>query len=323
LDDRAALVECRDPGYVTRARETTEIDMVKELRRASWGEADVAFGEVRVTRRVTGYSMIRSGVKAGEAGLALPPRVLSTRAIWWTIPNGSCRFPIDVDIAGSVHAVEHASIGMLPLFATCDRRDMGGLSAVRHPATGRLSVFVYDEHEGGAGFAERAFGVAAQWLRATRDAIAACPCEAGCPACVQSPGCGSGNSPLSKRGAVDLLGALLAGAPRLADQARSGKDLQEIVRPPPGGRAGAALRSGPGGVGRLRYTGKLIRIRSVLSPPDRKNPCNEITTYDLRHEQAFPWIICAKRIFLARWRAGPRAVTARRASRGYTERDDM
>jgi DEAD/DEAH box helicase domain-containing protein len=217
LDDRAALVECRDPGYVTRARETTEVDMVKEMRHASWGEADVAFGEVRVTRRVTGYSMIRSGVKAGEASLALPPRVLGTRAIWWTLPNGSSRFPIDVDIAGSVHAVEHASIGMLPLFATCDRRDVGGLSAVCHPATGRLSVFVYDEHEGGAGFAERAFAVAAEWLRATRDAIAACPCEAGCPACVQSPACGTGNSPLSKPGAVDLLGALLAGAPRLAD----------------------------------------------------------------------------------------------------------
>jgi DEAD/DEAH box helicase domain-containing protein len=102
---------------------------------------------------------------------------------------------------------------MLPLFATCDRRDVGGLSTVCHPATGRLSVFVYDEHEGGAGFAERAFAAAAQWLRATRDAIASCPCEAGCPACVQSPACGTGNSPLSKRGAVDLLAALLAGAP--------------------------------------------------------------------------------------------------------------
>jgi DEAD/DEAH box helicase domain-containing protein len=245
LDDRAALVECRDPGYVTRARETTEVDMVKELRRASWGEADVAFGEVRVTRRVTGYSMIRSGVKAGEASLALPPRVLSTRAIWWTIPNGSSCLPIDVDIAGSVHAVEHASIGMLPLFATCDRRDVGGLSAVRHPATGRLSVFVYDEHEGGAGFAERAFAVAAEWLRATRDAIAACPCEAGCPACVQSPACGTGNSPLSKPGAVDLLGALLAGAPRLADQARPGaaKVYRKWCGPRRGGERGP--RYGP------------------------------------------------------------------------------
>ena len=211
LDDRAALVECRDPGYITQARDTTEIDMMKEIRRVSWGEAVVAFGDVRVTRRVTGYSKIRSGVKTGEAALTLPPRILDTRAIWWAIPNGSSCLP--ADIAGSVHAVEHASIGMLPLFATCDRRDVGGLSTVCHPATGQLSVFVYDEHEGGAGFAERGFAAAAEWLRATRNAIASCPCEAGCPACVQSPACGSGNSPLSKPGAVELLGALLAHAP--------------------------------------------------------------------------------------------------------------
>jgi DEAD/DEAH box helicase domain-containing protein len=211
LDDRAALVECRDPGYITRARDTTDIDIMKEIRRVSWGEAVVAFGDVRVTRRVTGYSMIRSGVKTGEAALTLPPRILGTRAIWWAIPNGSSCLP--ADIAGSVHAVEHASIGMLPLFATCDRRDVGGLSTVCHPATGLLSVFVYDEHEGGAGFAERGFAAAAEWLRATRNAIASCPCETGCPACVQSPACGTGNSPLSKQGAVELLGALLAHAP--------------------------------------------------------------------------------------------------------------
>lgn len=213
LEDRVALVESRDPGYITQARAATDIDIVQETRRVSWGEAYVAFGDVRVTRQVTGYRMIRSGVKAGEAELALPPRSLDTRAIWWTIPSGSSCLPADTNTAGSVHAAEHASIGMLPLFATCDRRDVGGLSTSCHPATGRLSVFVYDEHQGGAGFAERGFAAAAQWLRATRDAIASCPCEAGCPACVQSPACGSGNSPLSKAGAVDLLGALLAGAP--------------------------------------------------------------------------------------------------------------
>jgi DEAD/DEAH box helicase domain-containing protein len=112
-----------------------------------------------------------------------------------------------------VHAAEHAAIGMLPLFATCDRRDVGGLSAVCHPATGHLSVFVYDAHEGGAGFAERGFGAAADWLRAARDAITSCPCEAGCPACVQSPTCGSGNAGLSKYGAAELLDALLREAP--------------------------------------------------------------------------------------------------------------
>ncbi|MBO0806434.1 MAG: DUF1998 domain-containing protein, partial [Nocardiopsaceae bacterium] len=213
LDNRVALLECRDPGYITQCSDITEIDMINDLCRISWGDADVVLGDVRVTRRVTGYRMIRSGVKTGEAGLDLPPRVLDSRAIWWTIPNGSSRLPINMDIAGSVHAAEHASTGILPLFVPCDRRDVGGLSTVCHPATGRLGVFVYDEHEGGAGFAEGAFAVAPEWLRATRNAIMSCPCETGCPACVQSPSCGSGNSPLSKAGAVDLLGTLLADAP--------------------------------------------------------------------------------------------------------------
>ena len=213
LEEGVALVECRDPGYITQSREITEIDMIEETRRISWSEAYVAFGDVRVTRRVTGYRMIRAGRKTGEAGLDLPDRVLATRAIWWTIPNGAPLLPRDEPLAGAVHAAEHASIGMLPLFATCDQRDVGGLSAACHPVTGGVSVFVYDEHEGGAGFAERAFDAAPRWLRATRDAIASCPCESGCPACVQSASCGRANSPLSKPGALDLLSALLADAP--------------------------------------------------------------------------------------------------------------
>jgi DEAD/DEAH box helicase domain-containing protein len=86
------------------------------------------------------------------------------------------------------------------------------MSTELHPATGQLTVFVYDGHEGGAGFAERGFEAAADWLRATRDAIGSCPCEAGCPSCVQSPKCGNGNWPLSKTGAIDLLTTLLASA---------------------------------------------------------------------------------------------------------------
>jgi DEAD/DEAH box helicase domain-containing protein len=102
---------------------------------------------------------------------------------------------------------------LLPLFATCDRWDVGGVSTVMHPDTGRLTVFVHDGHPGGAGFADRGYRAAARWLRTTRDAIAGCPCEDGCPSCVQSPKCGNGNSPLHKAGAVRLLDVLLAGAP--------------------------------------------------------------------------------------------------------------
>ncbi|MGH3272366.1 MAG: DEAD/DEAH box helicase [Trebonia sp.] len=214
LDDRVALVECRDPGYSTQARDTTDIDVIAGHRSARWGEADVVFGEVRVTRQVVGYTRVRSESKRREAEvtLELPERTLVTAAVWWTIPNDLV-VPLPGNrLGGAAHAAEHASIGMLPLFATCDRWDVGGLSTEWHPATGQLTVFVYDGHQGGAGFAERAFAVAPAWLQATREAISSCPCETCCPSCIQSPKCGNGNNPLSKEGAVTLLDILLAKA---------------------------------------------------------------------------------------------------------------
>jgi DEAD/DEAH box helicase domain-containing protein len=235
LDDHVALVESFDPGYTTQARDITEIDVIYERQRVSWGEAAVMFGDVRVTRQVVGYTTLRSEskIRERETALSLPPRTLTTRAVWWTIPNGQLVPLSNTGILGAAHAAEHASIGMLPLFATCDRWDVGGLSTELHPATGQLSVFVYDGHEGGAGFAERGFRTAVSWLNATAEAIESCPCEAGCPSCVQSPKCGNGNSPLSKAGAVALLRVLLAN--------------EKLGRPPPGGRAGAAYGPALGG----------------------------------------------------------------------------
>ncbi len=215
LADRVALVEPGDPGYTTTAKDVTDIEVRGELRSMSWGEAEVRFGDVEVTRQVVCFTKRRSdnGAPLGDTPLDLPPRRLLTRAVWWTISAAErARLAAaGVDLSGAVHAAEHASIGLLPLFATCDRWDIGGVSADLHPATGRLSVFVYDGCDGGAGFAERGFQAARDWLSATRQAIAGCDCEAGCPSCVQSPKCVSGNNRLSKQGAVVLLDALLAG----------------------------------------------------------------------------------------------------------------
>jgi DEAD/DEAH box helicase domain-containing protein len=220
LADQVALVEPAEPGYTTTAKTSTQLDVAAELRTMTWGDAAISFGDVQVTRQVTSFTRRRDGTgeSLGETPLDLPPRHLVTRAVWWTIPGeaADALTAAGIDLAGAAHAAEHASIGLLPLFATCDRWDIGGVSAARHPATGQLTVFVYDGHDGGAGFAERGFGAAAGWLRATRAAIASCDCESGCPSCVQSPKCGNGNHPLSKRGAVALLDTLLAGAPEPA-----------------------------------------------------------------------------------------------------------
>jgi len=216
LEDRVALVEPGEPGYTTTARTMTEVEVRGELRKMTWGTAEVRFGDVQVTRQVVSFTKrcTDTGATLGEVPLDLPPRHLVTRAVWWTLSEetADALAGAGVDLGGAAHAAEHASIGLLPLFATCDRWDIGGVSAARHPATGKLTVFVYDGHDGGAGFAERGFGAAADWFRATRQAIAGCDCEAGCPSCVQSPKCGNANHPLSKRGAVALLDMLLADA---------------------------------------------------------------------------------------------------------------
>jgi DEAD/DEAH box helicase domain-containing protein len=213
LADCVALVEPGDPGYATSARELTRIEVSAELRRMSWGAAEVHFGDVLVTRQVVSFirRRLETGQPLAEVPLDLPARRLRTRAVWWTISPGQREElgRAGIDLPGAAHAAEHASIGLLPLVAACDRWDVGGVSADLHPATGRLTVFVYDGHDGGAGFAERGFGAARQWLQATAQAIACCECVAGCPSCIQSPKCGNGNEPLSKPGAVALLKCLL------------------------------------------------------------------------------------------------------------------
>ncbi|MFD7030392.1 DEAD/DEAH box helicase [Streptomyces sp. NPDC059917] len=217
LEDSVALVEEASPPFSTTARDITSISVLDTETSIPWGPATLCFGSVEVTNQVVSYlrRKLITGEVLGEAKLDLPPRTLRTRAVWWTVTEDQldeARINPEI-LGGALHAAEHASIGLLPLFATCDRWDIGGVSVPLHPDTLLPTVFVYDGHPGGAGFAERAFHTAGAWLTATRDAIAACECEAGCPSCIQSPKCGNGNDPLHKRGAVRLLTHLLSAAP--------------------------------------------------------------------------------------------------------------
>ena len=238
LETSVALVEQADPPYTTAARDITSISVLSSDVTEEWGESRLTFGSVEVVNQVVGFlrKRISTGEILGETKLDMPPRTLRTRAVWWSVTEDQlvdAEIPFDL-LPGAAHAAEHASIGLLPLFATCDRWDIGGVSVPLHPDTGLPTVFVYDGHSGGAGFAERGFRRAVQWLAATRNAIAACECERGCPSCVQSPKCGNGNDPLDKAAAVRLLDVLLAGAPPAGSSGRG--DLGE---PPAAGSAGS------------------------------------------------------------------------------------
>lgn len=208
LDDGLALCHPESPEWTTSAREQVTIDLIDTLESVSAGPVTLSYADVEVTTRVTGYQRrLRGGEILDVPPLDLPATTLATRAVVYTLTPQLLRVAglEEADWPGALHAAEHAAIGLLPLVATCDRWDIGGVSTALHADTGLPSVFVYDGYAGGAGFAERGYRRATNWLSATLGAIRACECESGCPSCIQSPKCGNGNDPLSKPGAITLL----------------------------------------------------------------------------------------------------------------------
>src|SRR5947209_333807 len=213
LAARVALVEPATLDYYTQARQSSDLRVVEPLASKALGRVECSLGRVEVTRQVVAYARraIASGELLDVVPLELPAQTLPTVAFWYTVGKdvvvaARIRPP---ELPGALHAAEHAGIGVLPLFAMADRWDIGGVSTALSFDTALPTVFIYDGYPGGIGIAERGYARAEDHMGATLEVVRTCPCESGCPSCVQSPKCGNGNEPLDKAAAVRLMATIL------------------------------------------------------------------------------------------------------------------
>jgi DEAD/DEAH box helicase domain-containing protein len=211
LESRHALVRPFGGDWYTMPKKETSTVILDERTRERRLGLDLSFGTISVTEQVVGYQ--RRRITTQEAldviELELPQTQFDTESVWY-LPEPEQLTGLDdlPALLGSLHAAEHAMIALLPLWAMCDRWDIGGLSTNLHPQTGRPTVFVYDGHAGGVGIAQRGFERFEGWVEDTARLLERCPCSHGCPSCVQSPKCGNLNEPLDKHGALRLLRAM-------------------------------------------------------------------------------------------------------------------
>ncbi len=214
LANRTAYAVPTTVSYYTQTKEIDDLHIVKLTRSKSCGQVKVYLGEVEVTHTVVGFKKKAQFTEEviGEEPLDLPPQHFPTVALWFDLsPEAVARLDeAQLDFAGGLHAAEHAAIAILPLFALCDRNDIGGVSTPVHPDTGKAQVFIYDAYPGGIGIAEKGFDLVEELWQATLKAITECPCQEGCPSCIQSPKCGNNNKPLDKKAAQILLEGLLS-----------------------------------------------------------------------------------------------------------------
>lgn len=214
LERMVALVREEDLDFYTNPMDNTDVIVLEEEReRAPSPKAcSIHYGEVEVSTKVYAYQKRRllTHEILETLGLDLPTQVLATRALWYTLPvERLATLELDeYSLAGGLHALEHAAIAMLPLYAMCDRRDIGGMATSFHGDTGHATVFIYDAYPGGVGIAARGFDLVTVHLKSTREMVQSCACHEGCPSCIQSPKCGNGNEPLNKQAAIQLIGLI-------------------------------------------------------------------------------------------------------------------
>ena len=208
---RRALVEPFGGDWYTQVKKETDTVVDEPLRVERRLGLELSFGRVSVTERVVAYQRkgIRDQATIATVQLDLPATTFETEAVWY-VPTESQLEGLEQmpTLLSSLHAAEHAMIAILPLWAMCDRWDIGGLSTNFHEDTGAPTVFVYDGHPGGVGLTERGFDQFEGWVGDTVHLLEGCPCAHGCPSCVQSPKCGNLNEYLDKAGALTLLGRM-------------------------------------------------------------------------------------------------------------------
>jgi len=209
-----AWVEPKSVDYYTQTMEIDDIRVTRTLDKKDCRTVQVYFGDVDVTNVVVGFKRKRQFTEEviGEEPLDLPPQNFATKALWFDLPQKAIdRICVSgLDFQGGLHACEHAAIGILPLFALCDRNDIGGVSTSFHPDTAKAQIFIYDAHPGGIGISEKGFELISELWQATLKVVQECPCADGCPSCVQSPKCGNNNQSLDKEAAIILLEELVA-----------------------------------------------------------------------------------------------------------------
>lgn len=213
IEKHVAIVEPANVPYYTQTLELTDLKVLKKMREKECNGVHVCLGMVDVSNQVIGFKKKKhfTDEVLGEESVDLPPQRFVTQGVWFDLPQSAVE-TIEkgkLDFHGGLHAVEHAAIAILPLFAMCDRNDIGGVSTPYHIDTGWAQVFIYDGYPGGTGIAAKGYEIIEALWAATLKTLEECPCRDGCPACIQSPKCGNNNEPLDKKAATILLRALV------------------------------------------------------------------------------------------------------------------
>ena len=213
LDAREVLVSDSKPTYYTRPTIIKDTKILQRYDHKTVQGCRVSWGKLRVTEKVTGFQKVNNYTNRSISShlLDLPEQVMETEGLWIEMQEIQ-RQQIEekhMHFMGAIHALEHAMIAMFPLLILCDRNDIGGISCPHHEQTGHASIFIYDGYAGGAGLSQEAYGLIKELLLQTEKTIKLCGCELGCPSCVHSPKCGSGNRPIDKEASLYLLQEIL------------------------------------------------------------------------------------------------------------------